>query len=79
MSGPRWVFNGRPSNSLFGPGATGRGSGLFGDPGLAVPDASFARISLSHNSEGHVSTKGPQTDDENEIEIDSTKKEIFKG
>ena len=56
MSGPRWVFQ-KPfqnATSLFGPGASGQGSGLFGDPGLETTKKSFEELSISEQSH-HVS------------------------
>ena len=49
MSGPRWVFQ-KPfenATSLFGPGASGMGSGLFGNPGLETPENALQNLSIS--------------------------------
>lgn len=75
MSRPQWKNN---SPSLFGPGASGKGSGLFGDPGLEIPDQTFSRLSISRTHDS-VSMPKPQLFDPLDPNANESDKDTIRG
>ena len=84
MSGPRWVFQ-KPfqnASSLFGPGASSRGSGLFGDPGLETSDCAFQKLSISSDQTPASNFVFRQfdssSDDENKPDPEAVKGNLYE-